>query len=152
MDQDALKTLITAIFSAGGIGGTALLFGIWDRKRQARQETLTGTSLERKELSDNWREYIARIEAENERRRQRNEEYQASLERCYTERDWVWAAFRKFEGIAHALRHEAINRIWMMHIKIEGNGGNPEPLTELPAIHTLYDAEKGRSENDVRKP
>lgn len=142
MDQEALKTLINALLSAGGIGGTALLFGIWDRKRQARQENLSGTSLERKELSDNWKEYINRIEAENDRRRQRNEEIEAALEHSNREKDWLWSAVRKFERMAHDLRHEAIRRIWSLQLQIKPDGPKPEGLPELPAVYNLYNSEK----------
>lgn len=141
MAADAVPALINAFIVAIFGGGSAFLFGIWDRRRSARVETTAASSQERKELADHWRDFIERLEADVERKRLRMIQYQVEVEKLELEKDWVWAALRKYEAVAHKLRHDAINKIWVMARATQFSGAVPE-LDPLPSAHTLYTAEK----------
>lgn len=145
--NEALSALLTALTAAGGLGGSAILFGIWDRKRQARQEALSGNNAERKELSENWKSYISSIEADRERKRMLLLASDLQIDGLEKEKNWLWGALHKFENKAHEMRHMAVNQIWTLTIHYRDKGPPPVGMPDipiLPSAYSLYEEEKGK--------
>ena len=119
---------IKTVWVPAFIAGSAWLATVWKNGSQDRSSRDV-------RLDSRLDKELARTDAEAEDLRHQVAAAEERRRQCEREKDAVWFAARRMEGIAHKYRHDAANAIMVMAARAQIPP--TDMLPEVPSLHSL---------------